>query len=541
MKKILTMSVREMYAVLLITFMLLFSLIYTSMALFQKSVEKVGVASIVASEIEYVLTSTESGFTIDGNKGTIAVEAGETKIFNVTITNNTSINTRYKMYYKFANDVTILDVNVGISSISESPISDLINVGESKTVKIIINNNSTQKATIEIGAQGGYAANELVVLGTGRNEMGTIEETVQVAFVMDQAMPDEERTLYETKIQEFSTLAQNKNVNITTSTNNTTITSVITAANGSVALYDANETTTIYYYGVIGNKILYATNKTNHIYVYDVLTETRTQLVLQYGGYDLNAGGGNINFKNDTVNNILYIHCYSSVLSPTGIPTIVSYYFIYKYDDYGNLTKDTESMDLANQYNALSFSECSGSDNGPFLYDPNPEIIVSNGFGGYFTTDDLNIIKRGDRYNSYGQNIIFKINDKYGIVNYWQNGYNSNAAEMFMAYFTPPHTDETLDFSSGNISTDDLIGSKYYIILKRDNVNSWNYYNFTLGDTFTVDNLQDYQKYVIAGENSKEIIQTRLNGASNIEYYDYDYSNNFANLDTIFNSILGGV
>ena len=59
-----------------------------------------------------------------------------------------------------------------------------------------------------------------------------------------------------------------------------------------------------------------------------------------------------------------------------------------------------------------------------------------------------------------------------------------------------------------------------------------------VGDSFTVDNLQDYHKFVIAGEKSTEIIQSKLNGASNIEYYDYDYDNNFTNLDNIFNKIL---
>ncbi len=178
------MSVREIYAVLLIGAMLLFSLIYTSFALFEKSVERVGIASIVASEINFTLTSDENNFIINGNSGTITVASGETKTFNITITNGLANTTKYKMYYRFAGDVTILGVDVGVSSNSESPVTDLIASGLSKTVRIIITNTSSQAATLEIGVQGGYAANT-VVLNTGRNEMNVIEEALPYSTFTD--------------------------------------------------------------------------------------------------------------------------------------------------------------------------------------------------------------------------------------------------------------------------------------------------------------------------------------------------------------------
>jgi len=174
MKKILTMTVREIYAVLLIISMLLFSLIYTSMALFQKTVEKVGIATIIVGDINFNLITDESDFNINENSGTITVLAGETKSFDLTILNSMANSTRYKLYYRFSNDVTILNVNVGISSNSEYTDTDIIDFGASKTVKIVVENNSEQSATIEIGVQGGYATNETIILNSGRNEMQTI-------------------------------------------------------------------------------------------------------------------------------------------------------------------------------------------------------------------------------------------------------------------------------------------------------------------------------------------------------------------------------
>jgi len=388
--------------------------------------------------------------------------------------------------------------------------------------------------------------NKVVFMSNIENlKSGLEKDKINVVFVMDQGLSDNERTLYINKIKSFSSQVNNKNIGMDVVINDIKTNKYYISRNGVKELYDDayfpvySSNSIMYYYGIIGNKVLYSAKHqtgagwmSTNIYMYDVMTETIESFTPQYNGTNLSVAG----FKNDPDNNLLYIYGTVTVLSPTGISTLLHYYVVYEYDNEGNLTKSDIEID-STKYNALPFSVPTGESSGPFLYDPNPDIILNNGFNNYLSTSDRLFLRytSDSAHNHFGQYLIFKMNDKYGVINYRQSGYNSNAGEMFMVYFTPEHIDETLEFSS---SSDESYKKKYYIILKRDNINKWNYYNFTVGDSFTVDNLQDYHKFVIAGEKSTEIIQSKLNGASNIEYYDYDYDNNFTNLDTIFNKIL---
>lgn len=179
------MPIREMYIMLIIIMAALFGIIYTSMALFEKEVEKVGVATIAASEIDYILTSTEVTDLDDKNSTiTVTVPAGEVLAFDIEIKNNTTTNTKYKMYYSassITNYTSIIDTEIGIAckigneSTCESSKTNLISANSSKTVRTIIKNGGSSSTTVEIGAQGGYSNNE-VVLKSDRNEFNITTE-----------------------------------------------------------------------------------------------------------------------------------------------------------------------------------------------------------------------------------------------------------------------------------------------------------------------------------------------------------------------------
>ena len=185
LKEILTKKyyIREMVLLIFIVLSLFFLSIYSSLAIFEKTVEKVGVVALEASEITLSLTSNEATFQIntDGNFGTITVPTGETKAFDITITNESPIDVKYKTWYKFSSGVTILDVEVGISNVSNNGITSTLSKngasGSKKKVRVLVKNNSTQSATIDIGVHGGYASND-VVLTSDKLVMSTIEETV---------------------------------------------------------------------------------------------------------------------------------------------------------------------------------------------------------------------------------------------------------------------------------------------------------------------------------------------------------------------------
>ena len=177
-KEILTRKyfIREVVLLAFIVLSLLYLCIHSSFALFQKTIEKVGAVNFEASDIMISLSSDEPDFVINSNKkyGTITVEASQKKSFDITLTNDTPTDVKYKMWYKFSSGVTILDVEVGISNSSLNPETSSLLVGESADVRVVIKNNSEQSATIDIGVQGGYINNEVELAGS--HEMSTISE-----------------------------------------------------------------------------------------------------------------------------------------------------------------------------------------------------------------------------------------------------------------------------------------------------------------------------------------------------------------------------
>ena len=176
------LKIREMYVILMIVITVIFVSVFSSMAIFQKVVEQKEVAQIVINELKYKISSTESSFKTYGSYGTITVPAGTNKYFDITIENEETINTKYKMYYRFTNGVTIIGTEVGISDKEEdgngvkyAEESGIITT-EEKVIRVGIKNGSNQSVTIEIGVQGGYETNQ-VILNSSRNELKEISES----------------------------------------------------------------------------------------------------------------------------------------------------------------------------------------------------------------------------------------------------------------------------------------------------------------------------------------------------------------------------
>ena len=124
---------------------------------------------------EMYIGTLKYSMTIDGTTtNTLSVLAGET-IIDVTIINENSTDTYYKLIYENNSNVTItyyegyeLDDSNNISNSYDSPNDKILNSG-TKTLKLKITNNSTTSQTITFKITGGFATNTLedVTVPTG--------------------------------------------------------------------------------------------------------------------------------------------------------------------------------------------------------------------------------------------------------------------------------------------------------------------------------------------------------------------------------------
>ena len=89
--------IREIVILFVIALSMLGFVLYESLALFAGTVEKNGIASIVAGDVNFSITSTDTTYSNSTKRVTVA--SGVTKYINFTITNSSPIKARYKMYY----------------------------------------------------------------------------------------------------------------------------------------------------------------------------------------------------------------------------------------------------------------------------------------------------------------------------------------------------------------------------------------------------------------------------------------------------------
>ncbi|MBQ7140347.1 MAG: hypothetical protein IJO32_02455 [Bacilli bacterium] len=182
--------IREMVLLVVISLSLLCFGLYESLALFQTNIEKSSVATIIAGDINFALTSTNSKY--NSSTGQITVSAGETIKLPLTITNNTPISAKYKLYYKSITPETLPDgVSIKVSAESEEKFDEGIlesSASVERTIKI--ENTSTSNITLKIGVEKGYAHNELV-LSEGNNNQLEMEIVKSIPYFVDTSNANE--------------------------------------------------------------------------------------------------------------------------------------------------------------------------------------------------------------------------------------------------------------------------------------------------------------------------------------------------------------
>ena len=109
---------------------------------------------IVVDDLRYTL---ESDALNSANQ--VTVESGATKAFDILVTSNNPVDTKYQMVYSSSNNLT--DVEVGYSMETTDASSGTVAANSSKTISVIINNNSTSSVTIQFNIRGGLKNNEI--------------------------------------------------------------------------------------------------------------------------------------------------------------------------------------------------------------------------------------------------------------------------------------------------------------------------------------------------------------------------------------------
>ena len=167
--------IREIVILFVMALSMLGFVLYESLALFAGTVEKNGIASIVAGNVNFSITSTDT--TYSNSTKNITVEAGVTKYINFTITNSAPIDAKYKMYYAPVTPTSLPSgATVKLAYLSPNAESAVLESGESAKVMAVIKNTSTSSVTVEIGVEGGYVNNS-VSLSSGHSALTT--ETIE--------------------------------------------------------------------------------------------------------------------------------------------------------------------------------------------------------------------------------------------------------------------------------------------------------------------------------------------------------------------------
>ena len=162
MKKILQMKVSKIYVLVAILISVLCFTGYFSYAIFTVSKEKEEALSMVIGEINYTI----SGSGVSNNRVTVA--GGGSQTITLTVTSQNEFETRYQLYYLNNSNVKVYYVNDNADPFGTIGINS-----STKTIKIVIKNNSSSSLTITLGIQGGYLNNSLI-LESGRTAVNEI-------------------------------------------------------------------------------------------------------------------------------------------------------------------------------------------------------------------------------------------------------------------------------------------------------------------------------------------------------------------------------
>ena len=166
-KLLLETSFSKIYMIVMIIITLLILGGYFSYAMFTVSKEKGNAISIVTGNLEYKLRVDEE----ETNK--LTVESNSSKEFIITLSNPNNIKARFNFYY--IGDIPtnveagyILDCETNNLPEAKGVILEKINTtGSSNTYKIMVENESNQNVTIELGVNVGLDYNDLSLPDNG--------------------------------------------------------------------------------------------------------------------------------------------------------------------------------------------------------------------------------------------------------------------------------------------------------------------------------------------------------------------------------------
>ena len=166
-KLLLETSFSKIYMIVMIIITLLILGGYFSYAMFTVSKEKGNAISIVTGNLEYRLEVDRE----ESNK--LTVESNSSKEFIITLSNPNNIKARFNFYYigSIPNNVEagyILDCETNNLPEAKGVILEKINsAGSSNTYKIMVENESSQNVTIELGVNVGLDYNDLSLPDNG--------------------------------------------------------------------------------------------------------------------------------------------------------------------------------------------------------------------------------------------------------------------------------------------------------------------------------------------------------------------------------------
>lgn len=146
--------------------------VYESLAIYQGTIEKTNVASIVSGDVTFTVTSDDTDY--NASTGQITVASNTEKYLTLTVTNTTPIKARYQLYYKPVSPTTLPSgVSVRISNYTKNSATNTLDINGTANIRVSIYNTSTQSVTIKLGIEGGYSHNSTVAVGNGDTKVSS--------------------------------------------------------------------------------------------------------------------------------------------------------------------------------------------------------------------------------------------------------------------------------------------------------------------------------------------------------------------------------
>jgi len=150
---------KKIYFIALVIIVFLLSTVCFSYAFFTNINEKHGKLNIVAGTLNYKLESND----LENNQ--ITVDAYTLEELTIALTSLNDINSKYQLYYNVDNESDSNNVKIGYDVDSQDKTLGTIKANETKTIKVIIRNESSNNVLIDFGVVGGFENNNLVLSG----------------------------------------------------------------------------------------------------------------------------------------------------------------------------------------------------------------------------------------------------------------------------------------------------------------------------------------------------------------------------------------